>query len=90
MHRPPPLDRRRRRRKDGDAAQRRPLTRMAIPFLPAAALLLMSPTWSLRGTIDWEFRGKLDGLVGVIEVYSHFAALLLTAVVVRVMRYCAY
>ena len=52
-----------------------------IPFLPAAALLLMSPTWSLRGTIDWEFRGKLDGLVGVIEVYSHFAALLLTAVV---------
>jgi hypothetical protein len=52
-----------------------------LPFLPAAALLVMSPTWSLRGTIDWEFKGKLDGLVGVIEVYSHFAALLLTAVV---------
>ena len=52
-----------------------------LPFLPAAALLLMSPTWSLRGTIDWEFKGKLDGLVGVIEVYSHFAALFLTAVV---------
>jgi len=70
-----------------DPARRWRLSTMAdfvacgLPFLPAAALLLMSPTWSLRGTIDWEFKGKLDGLVGVIEVYSHFAALLLTGVV---------
>jgi len=40
---------------------------------------MMSPTWGLRGTFVWEFSGKLDGLVYVIEVYSHPAAFLLTA-----------
>src|SRR5215471_17493227 len=53
----------------------------AVPFLPVVPLLLASPTWELRGSLSWEFSGKLNGLVYVIEVYSHFAALLLTAIV---------
>jgi len=53
----------------------------AVPFLPVVPLLLGSPTWELRGSLSWEFSGKLNGLVYVIEVYSHFAALLLTAIV---------
>jgi len=52
-----------------------------LPFLPVIPLLMMSPTWGLRGTFVWEFPGKLDGLVYVIEVYSHAAAFLLTALV---------
>jgi hypothetical protein len=43
-------------------------------------LLMMSPTWGLRGTFQWELSGKLDGLIYVIEVYSHFAAYLLTGI----------
>ncbi len=46
-----------------------------LPFL------LMSPTWGLRGSFVWELSGKLDGLLYVVEVYSHFAALLLTGIV---------
>ena len=57
------------------------LVASAAPFLLVVPLLLASPTWGLRGTVSWEFSGKLDGLVYVIEVYSHFAALLLTAIV---------
>jgi hypothetical protein len=52
-----------------------------LPFVPVLPLLMMSPTWNLRGTFHWEFYGKLDGLIYVIEVYSHFAAFLLTAIV---------
>jgi len=52
-----------------------------VPFLTALPLLLVSPTWELRGWFEWELGGKLEGLVYVIEVYSHFAALLLTAIV---------
>jgi len=44
-------------------------------------LLMMSPTWGLRGTFQWEFNGKLDGLIYVVEVYSHFAALLIIGIV---------
>ena len=36
---------------------------------------------SARHRSVWEFYGKLDGLIYVVEVYSHFAALVLTAVV---------
>ena len=52
-----------------------------LPFLPVLPLLMMSPTWGLRASFVWEFSGKLDGLLYVIEVYSHLAALLLTGIV---------
>jgi hypothetical protein len=52
-----------------------------LPFLPVLPLLMMSPTWGLRGTFAWEFNGKLDGLIFVVEVYSHSAALLLIGIV---------
>jgi hypothetical protein len=52
-----------------------------LPFLPVLPLLMMSPTWGLRASFVWELSGKLDGLLYVIEVYSHFAALLLTGIV---------
>jgi hypothetical protein len=52
-----------------------------LPFLPVLPLLMMSPTWGLRGTFAWEFNGKLDGIIYVVEVYSHSAALLLTGIV---------
>src|SRR5205807_2325430 len=52
-----------------------------LPFLPVLPLLMMSPTWGLRATFLWEFNGKLDGLIYVIEVYSHFAAFVLTGIV---------
>jgi hypothetical protein len=52
-----------------------------LPFLPVLPLLMMSPTWGLRGTFAWELSGKLDGLIYVVEVYSHSAALLLTGIV---------
>lgn len=52
-----------------------------LPFLPVLPLLMLSPTWGLRGTFAWEFNGKLEGLIYVIEVYSHFAAFLLTGIV---------
>jgi hypothetical protein len=52
-----------------------------LPFLPVLPLLMMSPTWGLRGSFTWEFPGKLDGLLYVVEVYSHFAGVLLTGIV---------
>jgi hypothetical protein len=61
----------------------RPILDFAIaglPFLPVVPLLLMSSTWGLRGSVQWEFSGKSDGLVFIVEVYSHFAAFVLTAV----------
>ena len=50
-----------------------------LPFLPILPLLMMSPTWGLRQTFSWELPGKLDGLVYIIEVYSHGAAFFFTA-----------
>ncbi|MBX9778429.1 MAG: hypothetical protein K2Y71_28990 [Xanthobacteraceae bacterium] len=52
-----------------------------LPFLPVLPLLLMSPTWGLRGVFNWELAGKLDGLLFVVEAYSQFAGLALTGVV---------
>ncbi len=52
-----------------------------LPFVPVLPLLLMSPTWNLRGSFVWEFYGKLDGLIYVVEVYSHFAAFALTVII---------
>jgi hypothetical protein len=52
-----------------------------LPFLPVLPLLLMSPTWGLRGVFSWELNGKLDGIVFAVEAYSHFAGLAMTGVV---------
>jgi hypothetical protein len=52
-----------------------------LPFLPVLPLLMMSPTWGLRASFVWEFYGKLDGLIYVVEVYSHFAAFLLIGII---------
>jgi hypothetical protein len=52
-----------------------------LPFLPILPLLMMSPTWGLRQTFSWELPGKLDGLVYIIEVYSHGAAFFFTAAI---------
>jgi hypothetical protein len=51
------------------------------PFLTILPLLMLSPTWGLRASFVWEFSGKAEGLMYVIEVYSHFAAFLLTGIV---------
>jgi hypothetical protein len=52
-----------------------------LPFLPVLPLLMMSPTWGLRQTYSWELPGKLEGLVYIIEVYSHGAAFFFTAAI---------
>ena len=52
-----------------------------VQFLPVVPLLLMSPTWSLSNENFWDLHGKVDGLVYVVEVYSGFVALALTAIV---------
>src|SRR3954468_19619629 len=70
-----------------DVVSKRSLLRLTefcaagLPFVPVLPLLMMSPTWQLRGTFQWELYGKIDGLIYVIEVYSHFAAFLLTGMV---------
>jgi hypothetical protein len=50
-----------------------------LPFLPVLPMLMVSPTWGLRQTYSWELPGKLEGLVYIIEVYSHGAAFFFTA-----------
>jgi hypothetical protein len=52
-----------------------------LPFLPVLPLLMLSPTWGLRGSIMWELSGKLEGLVFAVQAYSHGAAIVLTAIV---------
>jgi hypothetical protein len=52
-----------------------------LPFLPVLPLLMMSPTWGLRGESSWELAGKGDGLIYVIDVYSDAVAVLLAAIV---------
>lgn len=52
-----------------------------LPFLPVLPLLMMSPTWGLRGSVMWELSGKLDGLIYAVEAYSQAASLVLTGIV---------
>jgi hypothetical protein len=47
----------------------------ALPFLPVIPLLLASPTRHLASEVSWEPRGKIDGLMYVIELYSDIVAL---------------
>jgi hypothetical protein len=51
-----------------------------LPFLPVVPLLMMSPTWGLRASYSWELAGKIEGLLYVVEVYSHFSAFLFTGI----------
>jgi len=53
-----------------------------VPLVAAASLLLASPTLQLASANEWEPRGKIDGLIYIIEVYSDVAALTLTAIFV--------
>lgn len=57
-----------------------------LPFVPTVPLLLLSPTWGLT-TFRWELAGKLDGLIFVIEAYSHVATILLAAIVVSALAW---
>ena len=52
-----------------------------LPFLPVVPLLLASPTRHLVSEISWEPRGKIDGLMYVIELYSDIVALGIAATV---------
>jgi hypothetical protein len=61
-----------------------------LPFLPVLALLMMSPTWGLRGDISWELAGKIDGLVYAVDVYSNAVAALLAAIVAIVVGFALY
>ncbi len=53
-----------------------------VPFLLVVPLLLKSPTLQLAWEYSWESRGKIEGLVYIIEVYSDIAAFALVALVV--------
>jgi hypothetical protein len=61
-----------------------------LPFLPALPLMMMSPTWGLRGDVSWELAGKVDGLIYVINVYWSAVAVLLAAAVALVAGYALY
>jgi hypothetical protein len=50
-----------------------------LPFVLVLVLLMMSPTWAHRWDYDWEPRGKIDGLIYVIEVYSDAVAFVVIA-----------
>ncbi len=53
-----------------------------LPFLLAGVLLGFSPTMTLANAVDWGTRGKIDGLLYVIEVYSDILAFLLAGMVI--------
>jgi hypothetical protein len=61
-----------------------------LPFLPVLPLLMMSPTWGLRSEISWEWAGKIDGLLYIINVYSGAVASLLAAVMAIVVGFALY
>lgn len=52
-----------------------------LAFLPVVPLMLASPTMGLATQMEWEPRGKIDGVMFVIESYSDIATIALTAAV---------
>jgi hypothetical protein len=56
-------------------------TATGLPFVPVLVLLRASPTWAHLWDYDWEPRGKIDGLIYVIEVYSDIVAFVVVAVI---------
>jgi hypothetical protein len=61
-----------------------------LPFLPVLPLMMMSPTWGLRSEIGWEWAGKIDGLLYVINVYSSTVGALLAAVLAVAVGFLLY
>jgi hypothetical protein len=59
------------------------------PFLIVLPLLLSSPTLRLATNMDWEPRGKLDGLIYIIEVYSDVTALIIAATLTTACAWAA-
>lgn len=53
-----------------------------VAFLPAAVLMLASPTRELAGQTWWEPRGKIDALLYIILVYTDIVALALAALLI--------
>lgn len=53
-----------------------------VAFLPAAVLMLSSPTRQLAGQTWWEPRGKIDALLYIIVVYTDVVAIALTALLI--------
>jgi hypothetical protein len=68
------------RRKDPPGRRIAEFIAAGLPFLAAVPLLLMSPTLSLW-QYEWEPRGKIDGLIYVIQVYSDIVTFALVAAV---------
>ncbi len=59
-----------------------------LPFIPFIALLIAGPTWDAPGApVFWEMRGKIDGLMEVINVYYPTVAYGLIAVVAVAAAY---
>lgn len=52
-----------------------------VAFLPVVPLMLASPTMGLATDIAWEPRGKIDGVMYVVETYSDVVAIALMAAV---------
>jgi hypothetical protein len=61
-----------------------------LPFLPVLPLMMMSPTWGLRSEIGWEWAGKIDGLLYVINVYSSVIGALLAGVLAVAVGFLLY
>ena len=60
-----------------------------LPFLACLPLMLASPTLRLAGENYWEPRGKIDGLMYVIQVYSDIVAFSLVAIFVTALAWAA-
>lgn len=56
-----------------------------LPFLAIAPLLYISPTMQLVSATIWDERGKIEGLMYVMEAYSDIATVALIAILVGSM-----
>jgi len=56
-----------------------------LPFLAAAPLLYISPTMKLAGSIYWDQRCKIDGLMFIVTNYSDIVAFLLVGIFTAAM-----
>jgi hypothetical protein len=60
-----------------------------LPFLPVLPLLWASPTMHLVSDVSWEPRGKIDGLMYVIELYSDIVAFIIAATIAGAATWAA-
>lgn len=56
-------------------------TASGLAFVPAGLLLMRSPTLGLVSAIWWEPRGKINGLVYIIELYSDIVVFAMIGIV---------